>query len=79
MIDLSNLEAWFVTGSQHLYGQDTLKTVEERLPVSKFFRVHRSYIVALNKIDTLQDAAVIINGKSQVILINDFFRYFYIT
>jgi L-arabinose isomerase len=29
MIDLSNLEAWFVTGSQHLYGPETLKTVEE--------------------------------------------------
>jgi L-arabinose isomerase len=29
MIDLSNLEAWFVTGSQHLYGQETLKAVEE--------------------------------------------------
>src|SRR5207245_6465529 len=29
MIDLSNLEAWFVTGSQHLYGQEALKTVEE--------------------------------------------------
>jgi DNA-binding LytR/AlgR family response regulator len=42
----------------------TLKTVEERLPVSKFIRVHRSYIVALNKVDTLQDGALIINGKS---------------
>jgi L-arabinose isomerase len=29
MIDLSNLEAWFVTGSQHLYGPETLKKVEE--------------------------------------------------
>ncbi len=29
MIDLSNLEAWFVTGSQHLYGPETLKTVEQ--------------------------------------------------
>lgn len=29
MIDLSNLEAWFVTGSQHLYGAETLKTVEQ--------------------------------------------------
>ena len=29
MIDLANLEAWFVTGSQHLYGPETLKTVEE--------------------------------------------------
>jgi L-arabinose isomerase len=29
MIDLSNLEVWFVTGSQHLYGTETLKIVEE--------------------------------------------------
>jgi DNA-binding LytR/AlgR family response regulator len=41
----------------------TLKAVEERLPVSKFIRVHRSYIVAINKIDTLQDGALIINNK----------------
>lgn len=42
----------------------TLKAVEERLPASKFFRVHRSYIVAVNKIDTIRDGAIIINGKS---------------
>lgn len=41
----------------------TLKTVEERLPASKFLRVHRSYIVAINKIDTIQEGALIINGK----------------
>jgi L-arabinose isomerase len=29
MINLSNLEAWFVTGSQHLYGTETLKIVEQ--------------------------------------------------
>ncbi len=29
MIDLSKLEAWFVTGSQHLYGPETLKQVEK--------------------------------------------------
>jgi len=28
MIDLTNLEAWFVTGSQHLYGPEALKQVE---------------------------------------------------
>ena len=41
----------------------TLKAVEERLPASKFIRVHRSYIVALTKIDTLQDGALVINGR----------------
>lgn len=28
MIDLANLEVWFVTGSQHLYGPEVLKQVE---------------------------------------------------
>ncbi|MBC7937455.1 MAG: response regulator transcription factor [Rhizobacter sp.] len=41
----------------------TLKAVEERLPASKFIRVHRSYIVALTKIDTIQDGALVVNGK----------------
>ena len=39
-----------------------LKTVEERLPQSNFLRIHRSYIVAINKIDFLQDATLNING-----------------
>ena len=42
----------------------TLKAVEERLPASQFLRVHRSYIVALNKIDTMQDGILMLNGKS---------------
>ena len=42
----------------------TLKAVEERLPASQFVRVHRSYIVALGKIDTIQDGALVIAGKS---------------
>src|SRR5580704_7118757 len=29
MIDLANLEVWFVTGSQHLYGPETLRKVGE--------------------------------------------------
>src|SRR6201996_6232170 len=29
MIDLKKYEVWFVTGSQHLYGEETLKLVAE--------------------------------------------------
>lgn len=42
----------------------TLKTIEERLPSARFFRIHRSYIVALNKIDTIQEGVITVNGKS---------------
>lgn len=49
MIDLKQLEVWFVTGSQHLYGPETLKQVaedsqviaaalSEKLPVAVVFK-----------------------------------------
>jgi DNA-binding LytR/AlgR family response regulator len=41
----------------------TLKGAEERLPKSKFIRVHRSYIVSVNKIDTMQDGGIFVNGQ----------------
>jgi DNA-binding LytR/AlgR family response regulator len=41
----------------------TLKTVEERLPASRFLRVHRSYLVAIDKIDTLDGGALVVYGK----------------
>jgi DNA-binding LytR/AlgR family response regulator len=43
----------------------TLKSIEEKLPVSKFVRVHRSYIVAINKIDYIQEGTISI-GKTTI-------------
>jgi DNA-binding LytR/AlgR family response regulator len=40
----------------------TLKSIEEKLPSFKFMRVHRSYIVALNKIDYIEEGVISING-----------------
>ncbi|KAA0126762.1 response regulator transcription factor [Chryseobacterium sp. SN22] len=40
-----------------------MKTAEERLPKDDFIRVHRSYIVSVGKIDTLQDGGIMIDGK----------------
>jgi DNA-binding LytR/AlgR family response regulator len=42
----------------------TLKSIEEKLPLSKFMRVHRSYIVALNKIDFIEEGVININGSN---------------
>jgi DNA-binding LytR/AlgR family response regulator len=41
----------------------TLKNVEDKLPSNKFLRVHRSYIVAVNKIEKIEDGVIIINNK----------------
>jgi DNA-binding LytR/AlgR family response regulator len=43
----------------------TLKSLEEKLPTTKFSRVHRSYIVAVNKIDFIQEGTISI-GKSTI-------------
>ncbi|MDQ3277953.1 MAG: LytTR family DNA-binding domain-containing protein [Bacteroidota bacterium] len=43
----------------------TLKSIEEKLPASKFLRVHRSYIVAINKIDFIQEGTITI-GKTTI-------------
>jgi DNA-binding LytR/AlgR family response regulator len=43
----------------------TLKSIEEKLPATKFIRVHRSYIVSLSKIDFIQEGVISI-GKATV-------------
>ena len=43
----------------------TLKSIEEKLPPTKFIRVHRSYIVSLQKIDFIQDGVISI-GKASI-------------
>jgi DNA-binding LytR/AlgR family response regulator len=43
----------------------TLKSIEEKLPNTKFIRVHRSYIVSLYKIDSIQEGVISI-GKNAV-------------
>ena len=41
----------------------TMKTIEEKLPSEMFMRVHRSYIVALNKITAIDSCGDILIGK----------------
>lgn len=41
-----------------------LKQVEERLPAADFLRIHKSYIVALNKITALSGQTVVVVGQN---------------
>lgn len=42
----------------------SLKSVEERLNSSKFMRIHKSYLIALDKIDQIQKGQLIIQGNA---------------
>jgi DNA-binding LytR/AlgR family response regulator len=41
----------------------TMRNIEAKLPADKFVRVHRSYIIQADKISTIDDNTIIINGK----------------
>ena len=41
----------------------TMKKISEKLPSYNFIRVHRSFIIALDKIESIQRNRIIINGK----------------
>lgn len=46
----------FVEGHTHpVLTRMTMKGIEEKLPNNRFFRVHRSYIVSLNKIEAIRN------------------------
>lgn len=44
--------------------RENISTIEKKLPDSKFLRIHRSYIISLDKIDSYSNEEVIIENKS---------------
>ena len=42
----------------------SLKAIEDKLPANKFMRVHRSYTIALDKIDYIEDRIVYIHDQA---------------
>jgi DNA-binding LytR/AlgR family response regulator len=54
----------FTAEKRHLV-HITLKDIEERLPPDKFYRLHRSYLVALDHIDNIEESSAY-TGKHPV-------------
>ncbi|MBK6929421.1 MAG: response regulator transcription factor [Saprospirales bacterium] len=55
----------FYTPSGRIISLNSLKSLEETLPAERFIRIHKSYIVAIDKIDTLEGNLVHI-GKEKL-------------
>ncbi|MBC7949018.1 MAG: response regulator transcription factor [Chitinophagaceae bacterium] len=51
----------FTPGSNQVVYQ-TMQNLEERLPRDNFFRVHRSYIIGLRHVQSIEGNSVLING-----------------
>jgi DNA-binding LytR/AlgR family response regulator len=44
--------------------RETISAVEAKLPKREFIRIHRSYIIAVNYIDSFTNEQIVISGKS---------------
>lgn len=44
--------------------RETISSIESKLPQKQFLRTHRSYIIAIEKIDSFSNEEIILNNKS---------------
>ncbi|TQD40559.1 LytR/AlgR family response regulator transcription factor [Haloflavibacter putidus] len=51
------------TKNEQLVTYNTLKNLQENLPKNNFIKIHKSFIVAINKIEKTQSYSVFINNK----------------
>lgn len=52
-----------LTGSKPVMTLLSMKSIEEQLPPERFMRVHRSYIVSLEKISVIERSRIIFDGN----------------
>jgi two-component system LytT family response regulator len=55
-----------LTGQKPIMTLLSMKSVEAKLPSGKFMRVHRSYIVNLEKITTVERFRIVFEGKELI-------------
>lgn len=66
------VKIWLLKEDRPILTHSSLKKLEEELPSNKFMRVHRSFIIALDKIEAIERSQAIIN--KQYIPIADQFK-----
>lgn len=54
----------YMTDDSIIVTRETISSVEAKLPKEHFIRIHRSYIIALNKIDSFTNEQIIISKQS---------------
>jgi len=59
------VKVWLEGKDKALLSLTSLKALEEKLPVNRFMRIHRSFIISLDKITSINKTAVYI-GKTLI-------------
>ena len=72
LVDIIHIQAYddyvkIFTDKERFVKKQTMAHYEKQLPSSMFFRIHRSHIIAIPRIQTIENAD---KGKHQVLLTN---------
>jgi two-component system LytT family response regulator len=51
------------TEGKHILTKTTMKNIMEKLPSGSFLRVHKSYIISLDKIDMIENSRIVIGNQ----------------
>jgi two-component system, LytTR family, response regulator LytT len=65
-----------LTSGKSLMPLISLRVLEEQLPSDKFMRVHRSYIINLEKISTIEHNRIIFDGKVYIPVSDQYKEFF---
>ena len=52
----------------------TMKDLEDRLPATRFLRIHRSFIIAVDKITAIEGNTVLLRNVKESILLGETYR-----
>jgi DNA-binding LytR/AlgR family response regulator len=63
MVEAYDIYAMIYTLNNKYLLNSSLKIVEDKFPSSRFIRVHRSYIVNIDKIDAIEESDLIVNNN----------------
>ena len=69
-IEAMNNYIAFYRGNSKTLVYSTMKEIEDHLPRSKFLRVHKSYIIAINKITSVDNNCITLKNRSEQIPIS---------
>lgn len=64
------------TGPKAMLTKITMKHLEERLPLERFIRVHKSFIIAFDKIESVENNRIVI-GEKRIPVGNQYKSLFY--
>lgn len=66
----------FMSDKSKVECHETLRSVEERLPVEAFYRCHRSYIVNLKYVQNFSRSKIILTDKKSILISRDKYDLF---